>query len=384
VTRYQTHVYLVSDQATPNLTPALDPDIRPERAVLAVTPQAEHQARWLTTVLERHGVHCERLSLDDAYDLDSLRQSFRSYLQRCTEPVAVNVSGGSKPMSIAAFEVFAHADQGVFYVNPRTDTLDWLHPTGIPAQAIADRVGLEDFLEAHGASVHHLSRQAAPASRLALYEEIVRLRGRWKKHGSIGLLNRYAQGARETLRSEEISPEHQRLLNELPGLFAEQGLLSWEGTRLVFPDEQARRLVNGVWLEEYLFSRLLALKDSLPAMQDLAANVVVRRNTDNGYVQNELDVALLLDNRLWVLECKASNTFAPQNRVDQATRQSLYKLEALLTPLGGILARGMLVNVLPIGVNDQRRIDNNPRLCALTYRDFDDLDRHLHARLAAQ
>ena len=41
------HLCLVSAQATPNLTPALDPAIRPRRVILLVSPDMRRRADWL-------------------------------------------------------------------------------------------------------------------------------------------------------------------------------------------------------------------------------------------------------------------------------------------------------------------------------------------------
>jgi hypothetical protein len=42
-----THLYLVSAQATPNLTPALDSQVAPRRVVLLVSPDMHLGADWL-------------------------------------------------------------------------------------------------------------------------------------------------------------------------------------------------------------------------------------------------------------------------------------------------------------------------------------------------
>ena len=42
-----THLYLVSAQATPNLTPALDSQVAPRRVILLVSPDMHLRADWL-------------------------------------------------------------------------------------------------------------------------------------------------------------------------------------------------------------------------------------------------------------------------------------------------------------------------------------------------
>jgi hypothetical protein len=48
---FDTHLCLVSAQATPNLLPVLDERWRPQRVVLATTPEMKKAADALATVL---------------------------------------------------------------------------------------------------------------------------------------------------------------------------------------------------------------------------------------------------------------------------------------------------------------------------------------------
>ena len=68
-----THLLLVSSQPTPNLTPALDPAVRPERVILLVSPDMTQRADWLQTVLARRGSRVERWPIDDAWDVEHIQ-----------------------------------------------------------------------------------------------------------------------------------------------------------------------------------------------------------------------------------------------------------------------------------------------------------------------
>jgi len=47
----QTHLFLVSAQATPNLTPVLDPETAPKRVILLVSPDMRRRADWMEALL---------------------------------------------------------------------------------------------------------------------------------------------------------------------------------------------------------------------------------------------------------------------------------------------------------------------------------------------
>ena len=62
------HVCLVSAQAAPNLLPALDPALKPEKVILVVSSKMRAQAEALSKVLQEVGVRIESCLLDDEHD----------------------------------------------------------------------------------------------------------------------------------------------------------------------------------------------------------------------------------------------------------------------------------------------------------------------------
>jgi uroporphyrinogen-III synthase len=64
----RTHVCLISAQAAANLLPALDPDLKPERAILVVSNPMQKQAENLAAVLKEAGIKTEFLRLIDEHD----------------------------------------------------------------------------------------------------------------------------------------------------------------------------------------------------------------------------------------------------------------------------------------------------------------------------
>ena len=101
--KYQTHICLVSTQPTPNLVPAIDPDVRPREMVLVVSDAMRKAADHLQLVLERHKVVCEQWPISDPFDIDHVRMRLEKLLQRrAGEELALNVTGGTKVMALAA------------------------------------------------------------------------------------------------------------------------------------------------------------------------------------------------------------------------------------------------------------------------------------------
>ena len=124
MTSNDTHLCLVSAQATPNLLPLLDEAWRPHRVVLACSAQMKDAAIALRAVIQTKGggMTVDLLDLPNAYDYAALSDAFLNYLaEHADEDIALNVTGGTKPMAVAAQEVFRSAGKPVFYVNVEND-----------------------------------------------------------------------------------------------------------------------------------------------------------------------------------------------------------------------------------------------------------------------
>lgn len=348
--RHAVHVCLVSHQPTPNLTPVLDPRTRPEEVVLLTSEPMRERADWLENVLRPRGVRVARAPLDGAFDIERIReQVFDLVAAREGEDLALNATGGTKPMSIAAFEVFRGLGLPVFYVHPDHDRLVWLyHPAGDRPSAVDldDRVKLPAFLAAHGVEMQSTSAgDGVPAPLRDLTRELVARPDRYGR--ALGFLNHLAASARGSLRSEPFRGGR-GVFGELLELFEAAGCLRRESGRLRFPDETRRFYVNGGWLEAHVYSTIFGLRAELPEIHDLQASLEV---TYGGEVRNEVDVAFLADNRLYVVECKTKRFSKSDGFADEA----LYKLGTLDEQLGGLGARSLLVSYQPIRRSDYTR-----------------------------
>ena len=125
-------------------------------------------------------------------------------------------------------------------------------------------------------------------------------------------------------------------------LFEQAGLLKKRGRVLIFPDEKSRFMVNGGWLEMYAYACCLDLKRS-KGIQDVSHSVEVSRKQGGNTVLNEIDVALLKDNALYLLECKTKH-FNGHSKKHSEGADVLYKLDSIRDVLGGTQAKAMLVS----------------------------------------
>ena len=366
-----THLCLVSKQATPNLTPLLDRKFQPDTVVLLVSPDMHQQAGWLEDVLKPTGKKVTRWTIDNPWDIEHIQLRIMELLEtELANGMALNATGGTKPMSIAAFSVFSDAGLPVFYIHPYKDQIVWLHPANKPTQAIEDRIKLKAFLQAHGYLLEQGNKLFVEAHLRELTEELIHK----VKHfqSSLGAMNYLASQAEKTLKSPKIQIRYQsREFMQLVELFESHGLCYFKEDQLFFNGEQARFFVNGGWLEEHVYHvlRKLSVKDDIKEIQDLQRSVEVHHVSGGSH--NELDVVFLADNRFHVIECKTKK-WSDKAMADEA----IYKLDTLKESLGGLNGRGMLVTYKKMRKVDLQRAKNE-QIAVCQYTQLPRLDEFL-------
>lgn len=294
------HVLLVSAQAAPNLLPALDPALKPAEAILLVSQAMRPRAEALQRVLLEAGVRVSRVDLPNEHDYPALEAALLELAaERAGQAIALNVTGGTKLMALAAQSIAQTAGWSVFYVDADTDEVIWLGKRA--GQRLTEHLRLRHYLMGYGFTLaeredHRLDADRSPLIA-TLLTQIASL------EPPLGQLNWLAQQAEDRDRLTAPLDERQRDNPRLGALlrhFAELGL------------------------------------------RDKAANLEV---TDAGGVKNELDVVFLARNRLFIIECKTARMDRPQA---PKANDALFKLAEIARRVGGLGARGLLVSYRPV------------------------------------
>jgi hypothetical protein len=293
------HLCLVSNQPVPSLTPLIDPKLGLTHATLIVAPDRVMHAQWLQTALAHHGIKTCLSLLRDGYSLSNLRNDFTSIAAHYPAGATVNLTGGTKLMTLAAWEAFSRPQDRLYYVHIGHDRIDWLHPIGQPSHLIADRVKLDVYLIAHGLELLGTGPQRQ-ALTLVHYQDL-----------------------------------HKRALK----------LHHMKG-----PSRTIAALGGG-WLEELVFEEIRRLAEQDSKIHDVARQF--RINYGEHYQRrliSELDVACLRDNTLYLIECKTG-----QAGVGPNATAALFKLAELSETLGGIRGRGLFVSTEAVSADLHQR-----------------------------
>lgn len=344
------HILLVSAQAAPNLLPALDPSLKPQKAVLLVTSKMQAQADALQSVLTESGVRTTRVALDDEHNFSRLESALMNV---ATEheggDIALNLTGGTKLMALAAQSVASAAGWKVFYVDVDTDEVIWLGKDAAPPQRLAAHLRLTHYLRGYGYAPEDLPHRPQPeALHNDLLETLILQVGSLEQ--PLGQLNYLAQQAEDAQAlSVNMSPDQSdsRRLEALLRLFQQAGALQVSGDSIKFASARDLGFVKGGWLEHHVFRSVTALHGEL-GLRDKAANLTV---VDAGGVKNEMDVAFMARNRLYVIECKTARMDAG---LHPRANDTLFKLAEVCRRVGGLGTRGMLVSYRPVRDSEKK------------------------------
>lgn len=281
----KTILSILSDHLLPNFLFIKEMEGQYSDLLFVSTPQMEMQekAMHLEVALGRKEGSVRRIVVaNDNYKeiLDALRAE---QLSDSVEYV-VNITGGTKTMSLAVHEYFCQFNASFVYVP----------------------IGKNSYYDFSTDQTHSLDYRVSLNEYFTLY----------------GLAYDY---------DNDLICDAQRPFN----LFNEQKMSNFYLTEELryahkAPRPELRRYLGGEWFEEYVYLRIK--RDFKLRDEDIAKSVKICRlsSTSN---DNELDVVFVKDNALYVIECKVSMTGygkEPKSVVDEY----LYKLAAISKDFG--------------------------------------------------
>lgn len=341
------HIILVSAQAAPNLLPALDPELKPAEVILLVSAKMQARADALEKVLAQTGVKTSRVALANEHDFASLESTLLDLVDLATErseqSIALNVTGGTKLMALAAQSIAQEAGWSIFYVDADTDEVIWLGKQAAPRRKLTEQLRLRHYLMGYGFELHNGVERPQPSQHHnELLDTLLLQIGSLEQ--PLSQLNWLAQLAEDKhALSVELTPQQQdsRSLEALLRIFENADVLRISGSRLIFADAAQLSFAKGGWLEHHVFRSVCGLTGEL-GIRDKAANLEV---TDANGVKNELDVAFMARNRLFVIECKTARMDKPEA---PKANDTLFKLSEICKRVGGLGTRGLLASYRPL------------------------------------
>ncbi len=369
--KIKSHLCLVSGQPIPNITPLIDKFFAPETVILLISPDMQQKAQWLEQFIKPRGIKVIQWSINDAWDIEHIQERVLELLDtEYADGLALNATGGTKPMSIGAYSVIG--DLPVFYVHPDEDKILWMNPSEHEAHLLEDRLKLTDFLQVYGYQFISGDTNKVTTENIELAQELIKnIENFAKPLAKMNFLANRAEG-HPKLESPEVDKHNQNSsFLALRQLFEDKGICYFSNNKLTFNSEEKRFFANGGWLEEYVFDVLRKIRASNDGyeIRDLQKSVEVKSFI--GGTRNELDVAFLSNNHFHVIECKTKSW-----KEDGSGSDAIYKLDTLKETLGGLQGKGMLISYKQLNEADTQRAKNE-QIFYCHYTQLKRLDEYL-------
>jgi hypothetical protein len=345
---------LLSDQHVPNLLSVHHflPDhlVLVESAAMRKRKVAAHFLKALNMAgLDYEGRHdIEPLEAEDS--LEAVRRTLRqAYGKYPSASWIANLTGGTKPMSIATYEFFRALQGRLVYTNVTRPAelldIDTAHP-----ENCQHRLAIKEFLAGYGFESRKDERKIAEAEERASQGwECSRVLA--EHVGSEDLLTLDAAG-RQTARSKgwqleagQLRPGNEQVARSIIqkfGLTAGAGL-SPTG-KLSKYDAQ---FLTGGWLEVFLWGLITKHADAL-GVWDVRLGLEVARSGDTS--GNDFDVAFMQNYGLEMIECKSgAQEHDPGSDI-------LYKVEAVTRQFRALRVKSYLATTGTHVLDREKRI----------------------------
>jgi len=335
---------LLSDQPVPNLLSVHH--FQPDHLVLIETAKMKLQktaARFLKA-LQIGGLDYNKrnvpLALEREDDLESITRCVKqAFGQFSSAEWIVNLTGGTKPMSIATYEFFKGVGRRLIYINVARPA-EILPMDGRAVENCAYRLSMEQFLAAYGF-------ESAKRKETILRDEL-RARRLWPatlqvaRHGlDEGWLHlspdqrSFGRKKGLDLQPRELRSPHHDMQQALKDALQ---LTESEGSLVGKPDKYDVQFLTGGWLEVFLWGLLDQHQQALN-IWDVHLGVAARKTGVK--TENDIDVAFLHNHSLCTLECKSGL------QEHDKDADVLYKVEAVIRQFEALRVRSYLATTSP-------------------------------------
>ncbi|ASK77655.1 hypothetical protein CF386_00400 [Paraphotobacterium marinum] len=277
-----------------------------------------------------------------------------SILQLENSSVFFNASCGHRKYILPLYEFCVIHKIQTYYIDEYSDDLIWINNPKKKHYQIADKINIPQFL-------HIFNLQSLQSDSINFedkYRGIKDIHQKWVKNAKylapgFATLNYLATTCRKTQSlTIELTPKQQgyKELSEILTDLSLFKLIDYENGVLSFKNEESRKYANGEWIENFIFNIILDLKSQLSTIQDVCYNLEIHRNLNDRIIKNELDIVVIVNNKLHIIECKTKDM--------RSGDDTLYKLESLREFFGGIQSRAMLLSYREVRNYDLSRADD--------------------------
>lgn len=331
--QYDLAIHLAGEQAIPNLLGIRN--IPAKRHLLLTSEKTDYTFDRLTSCEPEKVI--DKKQLDDPFDLPEIGQVVSDYVANISGPVAVNLTGGTKPMSMGTWAWLAsRSDPTVFYYfdTQGERQLQWETGQSVETSTIAKTLKIDDFIRLSNFNIQENGVDMA----LVKNRRDVTLKI-WKNNYAFQKIQTYAQSRlgqkyESAKNPKKVSGHDKRKNGTVEAEFQNEKLcsLAFNGANISMPDIIDLKYLAGGWFEEFVYWTLEPLLDA-GKLTEMRLNTIVKLSRDPKKAAQEFDLLATDGLRLLILECKAGN-------IEQ---KNLDKLQNVTQDFAGVQGLGVLV-----------------------------------------
>lgn len=320
----QTLVSLVSEKTIPNVELIKEFKDVIQRLIFVTTPAMEKngQTEWIIDAAGVREVPSDRIIVNP-FDPKDIENKLRSHSFGETDEFIVNITGGTKLMSLIVHSVFRDLGARIYYVTGQGKSYLKIFPLiGKDHFVMEQNITLDEYLTAYGFKIEKRDQECA-YSRDYLESFL-------KKYLDAKAEHFDALNGLRTLRSKK---------GKKPIKIKDQGiveLIDYFNFHTEGDGELTKQEINfltGEWFEWLTYIRV---KNDLSLdMSEIGLGYKLYK----GGVLNEMDVMFVKDNKLYTIECKTGITVTEITEDGKTKKRNLlgeiiYKSDSLQNKLG--------------------------------------------------
>lgn len=292
---------------------------KPAQVVLFSTPEEKRSADNLEKLFSSKSIIVKRINDLNAYDYIGFKSVVESEIQKYQSDVCLNVTGGTKLMAFAAYEVFAAANKKIIYCDTEHQHIITIVPEYKIENLHAD-ISIKDYLLSYGYRIKETKDSSLVEKFYPLFKFIIT-----KKliHEFILLFKEIRERHVESYPKITIPSKNRNFLF----------IKNFDNYSIQFNSLNKKTISIpssvyklGDWLEYYVYY-------ILKKEYKLSPLTGVKIISEEG-VENEIDVLVLKDYKLYNYSCKSGKS---DNQYD------LFQLETLRNITSGTFGKGIFV-----------------------------------------
>ncbi|MDO9154286.1 MAG: DUF1887 family CARF protein [Paludibacter sp.] len=306
-------VSLLSDQTIPNvqLINELGQEVMHYLFISTKSMKLKGVVEWIKNACNIHDDKVSEIEVEQ-FLFDDIEAKLDNYNFDVYDRIVVNLTGGTKLMTLAAFDFFKELGAEIYYLTGKDDAYIKLSPgrKKITKQLIS-KINLRQYLLAYGFKFNKTNPSNISIEQTnKMFHSFVN--GLFSKH--IDVLERLRDFRNKSIEN----------ISNIVGLTDFLSEIEYTPLLSIKLNKYEIKYLTGEWFEEYVASKIkqeLGLPD-----EDIEVGLVINKKNKNGIlIPNEMDVLFVYKNVLYTIECKTSVYYRVLNKKAEYEQVNLLK-----------------------------------------------------------